>query len=165
VPGYALEASYRFGKRAKLLPGETPIRNAADMLNLGWHYDAPWGVGNGYFADFSKPPSPLGPNYVFEHDDLALVARHDHSDDYTKTTGKPHIASGPFLTNLTVQPPAIVEFMVELRPGAACGRHSGERRPGKRPFQTMGVLVKLHSGSDHGAVQFRKRTLTPEEKQ
>lgn len=117
VPGYALEASYRFGKHAKVLPGETPIRGAADMVNLGWHYDAPWGIASGYFTDFSKPPSSLGPNYVFENDDLALVARHDSSNDYTKTTRKPHITSGQFLTNLTVQPPAIVEFMVELPAG------------------------------------------------
>ena len=87
------------------------------MVNLGWKYDAPWGIANGYFADFSKPDSPLGPNYVFEADDLAVVARHDNSTNYTKDTGKPHITSGQFLTSQTVQPPAIVEFMVEISGG------------------------------------------------
>jgi len=117
VTGYMLQVSYRFGKHAKLLPGETPIRSVADMVNLGWKYDAPWGIANGYFADFSKPDSALGPNYVFEADDLALVARHDNGANYTKDTGKPHITSGQFLTSLTVQPPAIVEFMVEISGG------------------------------------------------
>ncbi len=117
VPGYALQVSYRFGTHAKLLPGETPIRGAADMVSLGWKHDAPWGVATGYFSDFHQPASPLGPNYVFERDDLALVARHDASAEYGKDTGKPHVASGQLLTSLTVQPPAIVEFMAELPAG------------------------------------------------
>jgi beta-glucanase (GH16 family) len=117
APGYALLVSYRFGKRAKLLPGETPIRSRADMVNLGWHYEAPWYYGSTYFNDFSKADSPLGPNYVFEDDDLALVARHDKSGGYTKDPHAPHVSSGQFLTSLTVQPPAIVEFMVETPAG------------------------------------------------
>lgn len=125
VPGYTLQVSYRFGKTAKLLPCETPVRSTADMVKLGWKPDAPWGRINHelqYFVDFSKAETQLGPNHVFEADDLALVARHDATDSYASTEGQPdsafgHIASGAFWTSLTVQPPAIVEIMAMLPAG------------------------------------------------
>jgi hypothetical protein len=125
VPGYVLQIGYRFGKHAKLSLGETAVRSTADMVKLGWKHDQPWGRINyelEYFVDFGKPETRLGPNHVFEDDDLALVARHDDSNAYASTEGQAdsaygHIASGEFITRLTVQPPAIVEFMVQIPAG------------------------------------------------
>ena len=115
VPGYVLQMAYRFGKRAKLMPGETPIRGPSDMVNLGWILDGYKGMD--YFGDLNKPSSALGPNYVFESDDLAIVARHDKTNTYGKNVGRPHITSGQFITTVTVDPPCIVEFMAKIPEG------------------------------------------------
>lgn len=125
VPGYTFQTGYRFGTTAVPLPGEIPVRSAADMVKLGWKHDQPWGRINyelQYFTDFSKPETHLGPNHVFEPDDLAQVAKHDQTGNYASTEGQPdsaysHIASGEFVTSLTVQPPAIVEFMAMIPAG------------------------------------------------
>lgn len=126
VPGYTLQTSYRFGRSAKLLPGEIAVRSTADMAKLGWKYQAAWGnpsVGSiDYITDFARPEAPLGLNYVFEADALAIVDRHDGTDNYGSDKGKPdyagsHVSSGAFITGLTVEPPAIVEFMVMIPAG------------------------------------------------
>jgi hypothetical protein len=75
--------------------------------------------GLDHISDFAKPAGPSGPNYVFEPDDLAIVDRHDGTDDYDSDKGKPdyagsHVSSGGFITDLTVEPRAIVEFMVMI---------------------------------------------------
>lgn len=125
VDGYALQTSYRFGLSAALLPEETPVRSIADMVKLGWKHDQPWGRINDeleYFVDFHRPETNSGPCHLFEPDDLALVARHDATTNYGSDAHRPdcawgHIASGEFVTSLSVQPPAIVEFMVKLPAG------------------------------------------------
>ena len=63
--GYTLQTGYRFGAKADLLPGETPVRSTADMVKLGWKHDEPWGRINNqlqYYVDFSKPEYYLGPS-------------------------------------------------------------------------------------------------------
>jgi hypothetical protein len=125
VPGYVLQTGFRFGMTAQLLPGETPVKSTADMVKLSWKHDEPWGRINNqlqYFVDFRKPETYLGPNHVFEADDLALVAKHDGSPNYGSKDDRPdmaysHIASAQFITSLTVRPPVIVEFMVMVPGG------------------------------------------------
>jgi beta-glucanase (GH16 family) len=121
VTGYVLQTGYRFGTSAKLLPGEIAVRSTADMVSLGWKHEAAWGNPVVHSLDriseFYRPAPPSGPNYVFEADDLAIVARHDGTDNYGADKDKPdyaggHVTSGGFITALTVEPPAVVEFMV-----------------------------------------------------
>ncbi len=167
VPGYTLQTGYRFGAKAELLPGETPVRSTADMVKLGWKHDEPWGRINNqlqYYVDFSKPETYLGPNHVFEADHLALVARHDGSPNYGAKDGRPdmaysHIASAEFITSQTVEPPVILEFMVMLPGGRGMwpalwlyDEHSGKHDASEIDVMEAWYSAPLGQGTDFSMI-------------